>query len=99
MREKSHRNKIRKALMKFMLIIELDPLADGWASGYYIAEKLADHIKQSYTSHFNTLIASILYEEVTKCHLEFQERGGPMAADHAACLYRLPNALERLAQL
>ena len=86
--------------MKFMQVIELDPLSEGWASGYYIAEKLSEHIKASYTSHFNTLIGSILYEEVTKKRLEFQERGGGgFGGDHAACLYRLPNVLERLAQL
>lgn len=97
-RMENYRNKIRKKLMKFLPDMEHDPLVDGWASGYHIAEKFSEVVRAPYSSFFNTLVASILYEEVCNGRLEWQQHKGK-GSDLAACLYRLPNALERLAQL
>ena len=97
------RKQLRRPLLRLMEVIETDPVLDRWASGYYIAEKLAQKMRYSHSGWFNTLVGSLLYQLSLEGLLEIRPAnwkgaGGPLFSPEEAS-YRLSNALERIARV
>jgi hypothetical protein len=97
--EDEHFKQLRHPLLNLLTVIEIDSRFDRWASSDYIAERLAEKLRYSYSGWFNSMVGRLLRQLSEDGTIEIKLHINTTVNTLDGAFYRLPNALERLAKV